>query len=336
MSGLPFPADGAAGRRPAAATLVPPWRRACAVAALALGALGVTAFSPAHAQESSLDEGFDDIATLAASGWSLQNLSVPVGSLGWFQGTPTTATPVPGPFNAYDGGVNAYIAANSYSTGNTGINDTGQTQCFDGTNMVACTATNTGDAAAYPRQDGRFGRDAQAAAGTLPKTGGGAAGFDFSCVLWDGTVVNAPDCTNTLTANTNDTAVTAAPTTDWACTRDNVTGLVWSLQIRGTHTWAAVTDPTYPNAGHNTNNRCGYADWRVPTRAELLSIVHFGVSTPSIDTGYFPGTRSFLFWTNGVYAPDTSYAWAVEFQRGSTRVLKRAVSAWVRLVRGGQ
>lgn len=297
--------------------------------------MGVTAFSPAHAQESSLDQGFDDIATLAASGWSLQNLSVPVGSLGWVQGTPTTATPVPGPFNAYDGGVNAYIAANSYSTGNTGINDTGA-QCFDGTNMVACTATNTGDAADYPRQDGRFGRDAQAAAGTLPKTGGGAAGFDFTRMCWNGQAEGSPGCTGALVANASGTAATGSPATDWACTRDNVTGLVWSLQIRGADTWAAVTDPAYPDAGHNTNNRCGYADWRVPTRAELLSIVHFGVSAPSIDTGYFPGTPSFLFWTNGVYAPDTSYAWAVEFGRGSSGVLKRAVETRVRLVRGGQ
>ncbi len=52
-----------------------------------------------------------------------------------------------------------------------GLNDTGQSLCYDGTNMVACTATNTGDAAPYPRQDGRYGRDAAATAGALTKIG---------------------------------------------------------------------------------------------------------------------------------------------------------------------
>ena len=59
------------------------------------------------------------------------------------------------------------------------LNDTGQTLCYDGSALVACTAGNTGNAATHPGQDGRFGRDAAQAAGALPpKTGGGAAGFD--------------------------------------------------------------------------------------------------------------------------------------------------------------
>ena len=65
-------------------------------------------------------ENFDDITTLAGSGWLLQNNSSPVGSLSWFQGTATTATPDPGPFNAYNGAANSYIAANFNSTGSTG------------------------------------------------------------------------------------------------------------------------------------------------------------------------------------------------------------------------
>ena len=63
----------------------------------------------------------------------------------------------------------------------TGLNDTGVTSCFDGTTLVTCTAANSGDSAAYPSQDARFGRDAARAAGKLPaKIGGGAAGFDFT------------------------------------------------------------------------------------------------------------------------------------------------------------
>ncbi len=57
-----------------------------------------------------------------------------------------------------------------------GLNDSGQMLCYDGTNtLVACDASNTGDGATYPRQDGRYGRDAAATTGALTKIGGGAA-----------------------------------------------------------------------------------------------------------------------------------------------------------------
>ena len=41
-----------------------------------------------------------------------------------------------------------------------GLPDTGMELCDNGSNsMVACTASNIGDSATMPRQDGRFGRD---------------------------------------------------------------------------------------------------------------------------------------------------------------------------------
>lgn len=68
----------------------------------------------------SFSQNFDDITTLSASGWVMQNNSSPVGSLSWFQGTATTATPTPGPFNSFNGAANSYIAVNFNSTGSTG------------------------------------------------------------------------------------------------------------------------------------------------------------------------------------------------------------------------
>lgn len=56
-------------------------------------ALGLTAGLACQAQAQAFTENFDDIATLAGNGWLLQNNSSPVGSLGWFQGTATSATP---------------------------------------------------------------------------------------------------------------------------------------------------------------------------------------------------------------------------------------------------
>lgn len=52
-----------------------------------------------------LTENFDNITTLAGSGWVMQNNSVPVGSSGWFQGNATA-------FPAFNGATNAYIGAN--------------------------------------------------------------------------------------------------------------------------------------------------------------------------------------------------------------------------------
>ncbi|AZI56649.1 T9SS C-terminal target domain-containing protein [Epilithonimonas vandammei] len=84
------------------------------IAILVIGLLTKLIFAQSYTQN------FDDITTLAGDGWVIQNNSTPVGSLGWFQGTDTTATPTPGPFNSYNGATNSYIAANFNSTGNTG------------------------------------------------------------------------------------------------------------------------------------------------------------------------------------------------------------------------
>jgi len=74
-----------------------------------------------NARSQAYSEAFDNISTLGANGWFIQNNSSPVGSNTWFQGTPTNATPDPGPFNAFNGADNAYIAVNFASTtGGTG------------------------------------------------------------------------------------------------------------------------------------------------------------------------------------------------------------------------
>ncbi|WP_294678828.1 choice-of-anchor J domain-containing protein [uncultured Fluviicola sp.] len=65
-------------------------------------------------------ESFDDITLLTGNGWLIQNNSTPVGSISWFQGTATNATPTPGPFDSYTGAANSYIGVNFNSTGSTG------------------------------------------------------------------------------------------------------------------------------------------------------------------------------------------------------------------------
>ncbi len=67
-------------------------------AALALAGL-------ADVARADVNEGFDDITTLAGAGWSLQNLSSPIGTVpNWVQSS--------GVFNAHSGGANSFIQGN--------------------------------------------------------------------------------------------------------------------------------------------------------------------------------------------------------------------------------
>jgi hypothetical protein len=203
------------------------------------------------------------------------------------------------------------------------LNDTGQTQCDNGSNVLAaCSIANAGNAATYPGQDGRFGRDV-----ALPaKTGGGAAGFDFTRVCMNGTL----NCAGA--ANTGSSPAAS----DWACTKDNVTNLIWSLQS-GYGDWTTYAQTTLPTAT-NAASRCGFASgWRLPTRRELLGIVHNGLATPPmIDANYFPGTVSDWYWTSDTYAPFPSNAWFVGFNFGGSSAYSKTYSYYVRLVRSGQ
>jgi hypothetical protein len=212
------------------------------------------------------------------------------------------------------------------------LNDTGQTACQDNTAIAAC-ATVAVNGGTHPRQDGRFGRDAKAAAGALTKTGGGAAGFDFSKMCWNGDIEGSGTCTGTLVANTTG-AASGTASTDWACTRDNVTNLIWSLQSgSGNWTYATTTHP----AEMNTASRCGFATgWRAPTRRELLSIVHRGTGSPAIDGNYFPATGSNYFWSADASASDSTRAWLISFGDGNTATDIKGSAYDVRLVHSGQ
>lgn len=222
------------------------------------------------------------------------------------------------------------------------LNDTGQTLCDNGTTsgavLVACTTAIVGDAGTYPRQDARFGRDAAAAAGTLAKNGGGANGFDFTKICQNGTT----NCAG----NANTSGYTGLAATDWACTQDNVTGLVWALYINNNGYWFQAADSsstTNDVALANANSLCGYGTgWRLPTRRELLSIVDYGAAGgPLIDTNYFPGTGNFYFWSGDTYLPPPQFvtgggpfAWAVDFNLGGATFLGVRSGARVRVVHG--
>lgn len=121
---------------------------------------------------------------------------------------------------------------------------------------------------------------------------------------------------------------------DWACTRDNKTKLLWSLQS-GLGDWAAYAQVSLPKAT-NSAARCGFSSgWRLPTRRELLSLVHHGLPLgPMIEASYFPDTFKSLYWTSDTYLPTPGGAWSVDFNSGATFADYKTDALYVRLVRG--
>ncbi len=242
----------------------------------------------------------------------------------------------------------------SGSTGTTAtrkLNDTGIVLFADATSN-----TLTSEPAGFEGQDASYGRDAQAAAGSLTKIGGGRAGFDFTKLGSDGTPL------------ADQSAVYA--TTPWDCVRDNVTGLVWEVKTDdgglrdklNTYTWYNADPATnggsagVQNGGSctggidcdtqayitaiNAAGLCGYNDWRLPQMEVLVSIVDYSVavSASTIDTDYFPNATQNGFWSASPDAGGTGYAWFVHFGVGfgDFDFKSNGSDDGVRLVRGGQ
>ena len=238
------------------------------------------------------------------------------------------------------------------------LNDSGLEICYDDSAPISCFTTD-----AYTRQDARFGRDAAAAHGALPKVGAGSAGFDFTKIANDGSDL-PPDA-----------ALGDAPG-DWACTRDNFTGLVWEVKTDDgglrdkdwLYTWY-YADPS-DNGGDpgilggdtcggtlgtecnsdayaaavNGIALCGFDNWRLPVGDELVGLVHYGIvakpgaGTPAtIDGDYFPNTLTDAawYWTADALAQKLFpiFSWFVAFNDGAANYAGKDIASAVRLVR---
>ncbi|MGO4891427.1 Lcl domain-containing protein [Flavobacterium sp. W21_SRS_FM6] len=211
----------------------------------------------------------------------------------------------------------------------------------------------------FPGQDAQRGQDIIATNGLLEKAGRGDAGFDF-----------------TRLDNIGDEVDDSQQT--WSCVRDNVTGLIWEVKSAATSTdlhssahtyswylseqgdeFSGAQSPTLAScsltecntaayvAAVNSAGLCNFNDWRMPSHQELLSIVHFGRTTPPmIDPDYFPNTADSTlapawYWTNqssadGADSDSSRTAWAVDFNSGNDNFLMKTNVAFIRLVRAGR
>lgn len=196
------------------------------------------------------------------------------------------------------------------------LNDTGITTCSDNsTNGLACPIND------FTNQDAQVGRDK-----TKNDDSDGHAGFSFTKISSSGKELSAS-------------------ATEWNCVKDNVTGLTWEIKttdgglhdMNNYYTWY---EPDNSKNGGNAGTQnggsckgsdcdtnayvkavnaagyCGYKDWRMPTRQELVSIVDFSRVNPAIDTTYFPNTKSYSFWSSSLSAAYSNNAWNVYFDNG--------------------
>lgn len=182
----------------------------------------------------------------------------------------------------------------------TALNDTGIIICYGPT--APC------DPAVHKKQDAMIGRDPAArtpGSGLVTNTG---KGFSFTKISNGGQVVP-------------DNAVQGLGAGEWACTRDNVTGLIWETKtdvptnVRhylNTYTWFNP-DPAKNggNAGFENGGgcsitgrcdtdkyildkragqgHCGRTDWRLPTTLEFVNLMDYGrESGNSMPMNFFP------------------------------------------------
>ena len=109
---------------------------------------------------------------------------------------------------------------------------------------------------------------------------------------------------------------------------DRATGLMWSkATIAKGKTWAEA------KAAAEAVRLGGYTDWRLPTRAELLTLVDDTRSNPAIDTSRFD-CESDWYWTSTPLASSPSgCAWYVSFNLGGAYCNRQDGDGRVRAVR---
>ena len=169
-----------------------------------------------------------------------------------------------------------------------------------------------------------------------------------------------------------DTATLGNGANDWACTKDNKTGLVWEVKtdddgLRDKDWYYSWYKPIGDNGGDagytdtideapycstkdncntyaftnavNAKGLCGKKDWRMPTKDELngLFTTTSTINRPIndnlyIDANYFPNTI-YWYWSSSPVANLNSDAWLVGFFDGDSAFNYKGNNSFVRLVR---
>ena len=240
----------------------------------------------------------------------------------------------------------------------------GQTATF------SVTATGTAPLSYQWRKNGTNISGATSSSYTTPAISSADNGAVFTVVVSNSTgTVTSNNATITVT-NARYSLVANASGGTYAlteCVKDTTTGLIWEGKtaspatsrlgtsiytnyddVNSAQKWdgSNFVNPTPAEIDAGTNSigyrnsvnasaLCGYTDWRLPTKDELLGVVASGGST-RIDTTWFPNTLAYYYWTSSPYVGYSSYAWNVYFSDGNVSSNYRGYGFAVRLVRASQ
>lgn len=104
------------------------------------------------------------------------------------------------------------------------------------------------------------------------------------------------------------------------------TGIQWSKTL-GEMPWEKAMNvcENLKLGGHN--------DWRLPTRADVLSVIDDTIFDPTTE---LKDTVPSGYWSATTYANGSGYAWLVNFDYGYVSYSNKTSSYYVRAVRGGQ
>ncbi len=150
----------------------------------------------------------------------------------------------------------------------------------------------------------------------------------------------------------------------WACVSDARTGLTWEVKTRDgglqdrhhAYSWRLSDDATRQMGGPklsvlcdsaicnamdyvaaiNRHGLCHRHDWRLPTRWELATLIHYlaPASARAILPEWFPNTVPEFYWSSTVDTRDRQYVWGIGFRFGFDYSYPKASPGRIRLVSG--
>ena len=151
---------------------------------------------------------------------------------------------------------------------------------------------------------------------------------------------------------------------EWACVQDRATGLIWEIKtddnsLQDKDNFFSWYDPAaernHGEAGKRDGGRCkgkadcdtqayvqafnqqqlcGFNDWRLPSREEMLTLIDSSKgSRASINVDYFPQTVASWYWTASSNPDKPEHAWFVLFRNGIALNAPKQQPKHVRLVR---